>query len=130
MLGTSYALMFLSKGLAPVLINKLEYGPHKANGRGVAGHDWNLHPGDVRNLTQLITNLDRWPRMLTWQMVDVTQASVADLMQAPILFFHGTEAPRFTEQEVALLREYVLQGGFIFAVRGCKSTPSTRGSAT
>jgi Domain of unknown function (DUF4159) len=126
-IGTSFALMFLSKGLAPVLINKLQYGPHGPKGKGIAGNDWNRHHNDARNLTQLITNLDKWPRLLSWQVVDVSQASVADLKQAPILFLHGTEAPHFTPEEIALLKEYVLQGGFIFAVRGCKSAAFDEG---
>ena len=120
-LASSFALMFLSKGLAPVLINKLQYGPRIPNGRWIAGNDWNRHHNDVRNLTQLISNLDKWPRLLTWQVVDIAHAGVGDLMQAPILFLHGTETPQFTPEDVALLREYVLQGGFIFAVNGCKS---------
>lgn len=120
-LATSLALMFLSKGLAPVLINKLQFGPHGPKGRGIVGQDWNRHHNDARNLTQLITNLDKWPRLLTWQVVDISQANVADLMQAPILLLHGTEAPQFTPEEIALLKEFILRGGFIFAVRGCKS---------
>jgi hypothetical protein len=125
-IGTSLALMFLSKGLAPVLINKLQYGPLDRRGRDLGG-DWNRHPNDVRNLTQLISNLERWPRLLAWQSVDVSQATVADLQQAPILYVHGKEAPRFTPQEIALLKEYLLQGGFLFAVRGCKSAEFDRG---
>jgi hypothetical protein len=118
--GTSFALMFLSKGLAPVLINKLQYG--KADQHLRAGvHDWNRHPDDIRNLTQLISSRPKWPKLLTWQTVDISQASVADLMQSPIVFFNGTEAPRFAPQEIALLKEYILQGGFILAVNGCKS---------
>ena len=92
--GTSFALMFLSKGLAPVLINKLQYGPTDPNRRGVVGNDWNRHPDDVRNLTQLISNRPKWPNLMTWQTVDLSQATVADLMQAPIVFFNGTEARR------------------------------------
>ena len=39
--ATSFALLFLAKGRAPVLVNKLRHGP-----RG----DWNHDPDDVRNL--------------------------------------------------------------------------------
>ena len=42
-------------------------------------------------------------------------------MQAPILFFNGTEAPQFTKQDQELLKEYILQGGFILIDRCCKS---------
>jgi len=124
--GTSFALMFLSKGLAPVLINKLQYGPPDPNRRGVAG-DWNRHPDDVRNLTQYISSRPKWPKLLTWQTVDIAQATVADLMQAPIVFFNGTEAPQFTRQEIEVLKEYILQGGFIFADNCCKSAAFDEG---
>ncbi|MBI3862688.1 MAG: DUF4159 domain-containing protein [Planctomycetia bacterium] len=111
--GTSFVLMFLSKGLAPVLINKLQHGPRDGNRPGIANIDWNRHPDDVRNLTQLISYRPKWPKLLSWQTVDVSQATVGDLMQAPILFISGSDAPQFTPQDVALLKEYILQGGFI-----------------
>jgi hypothetical protein len=118
--STSFALMFLSKGLAPVLINKLQYGPQDAN-RRIIGSDWNRHADDVRNLTQLISNRPKWPRLLTWQTVDVSQAAVPDLLQAPIVYIGGSEAPQFAPEDVALFKEYILQGGFLFVVRNCKS---------
>jgi hypothetical protein len=118
--GTSFALMFLSKGLAPVLINKLQYGQRDAN-RQTIGIDWNRHPDDIRNLTQFISNRPKWPKLLTWQTVDVAQANVADLMQAPIVFIGGSDAPQFTAQDVALFKEYILQGGFILVVNNCQS---------
>jgi hypothetical protein len=118
--GTSFCLMFLSKGLAPVLINKLQHGAEQ-KGNAVASSDWNRHPDDVRNLTQYISSRPKWPKLLTWQTVDISQASVPDLMQAPILFFNGTEAPQFTNEQIALLKDYILQGGFILIDRCCRS---------
>src|SRR6185312_1248080 len=112
--GTSFALMFLYKGLAPVLINKLQHGPIDPNRKIVTGTDWKRHPGDIRNLTQYISSRPQWPKLLNWQIVDLAQATLPDLMQAPILFFNGSEAPQFTPQHVALLKEFVRQGGFIF----------------
>jgi len=44
LVGTSFALLFLSKGRWPVLLGKLQYGP---------GNDWNQHRSDVGNLTRL-----------------------------------------------------------------------------
>ncbi|MGQ0634475.1 MAG: DUF4159 domain-containing protein [Planctomycetaceae bacterium] len=126
-LGTGLSLMFMSKGLAPVLINKLQYGSRGEGARGVVASDWNRHKNDVRNLTQHITGLDKWPKLLNWQIVDVSQASVRDLLQAPIVFFNGTDPPRFTQEDLALLKEYVLQGGFLFVVNGCKSAAFDEG---
>jgi hypothetical protein len=122
MVGTSFALMFLSKGLAPVLINKLQYGPHDPNHKNaVIAQNWNRHPDDVRNLTQYISGRPKWPKLLTWQTVEVSQATLADLLQAPIVFFNGTDPPEFTPNEVTLLRDYIMQGGFLFVDNCCRS---------
>jgi hypothetical protein len=124
LVGTSFALLFLSKGLAPVLINKLHYGP--GQGRRVDDDtqpNWNLHPGDARNLTEYVSGLPKWPKLLTFQEVDlekvVAGGSVRDLLQAPILYISGLDEPKFTEAQVQLMRAYVEQGGFIFAVNNC-----------
>src|SRR5262245_23403867 len=126
-IATSFALMFLSKGLAPVLINKLEHGLRVAAGRPVSGRNWNLHKDDVRNLTQLVSSLPNYPRLLAWQTVDASQALLADLLQAPILFISGSEAPQLGAQEVALLKEYTLHGGLIFACNNCQSAAFDEG---
>ena len=61
--------------------------------------------------------------MLTYQEVDLekvlAQGGVRDLLQAPILYISGDEDPKFTDASVQLLRTFVEQGGFIFAVRNC-----------
>ena len=87
LVATSFALLFLAKGRAPVLINKLRHGP-----RG----DWNNDTDDIRNLVGLVSR--DWKNLLTWQVVDPNVASVEDLLQAPIVFFNGHEAPEFTPE--------------------------------
>jgi hypothetical protein len=113
LLATSFALLFLAKGRAPVLINKLAHG---ANLRGPDA-DWNRDPDDVRNLVGIVSR--EWNNLLTWQVVNPEYASVEDLLQAPILFFNGHKAPIFSKQAKARLRDYVDQGGFIFADACC-----------
>ena len=75
-------LLFLAKGRAPVLINKLRHGP---------GGDWNNDHDDIRNLVGLVSR--DWKNLLTWQVVDPSLATVEDLLQAPIVYFNGHEAP-------------------------------------
>ncbi len=120
LLATSFALLFLSKGLAPVLINKLKY-------ESTDGKDgWNQHPFEVRNLTDRISGADRWPKLVTWQTVDLAAVTkhggVADLKQAPVLYLCGGEAPKFNDQDVELLKQYVNFGGFILAVNTCNKS--------
>ena len=40
-------------------------------------------------------------------------------MQAPIAYFNGHEAPDFTDAGKKVLRDYVEQGGFLFAEACC-----------
>lgn len=80
-IGTALALLFLSKGRRPVLVGKLVHGP---------GEDWNNHQSDVANLTSRTEQL--WGIDLTWQIIDPKNASVDDLLQAPVLFLSGSRA--------------------------------------
>ena len=127
--STCFSLLFLSKGLAPVLVNKLEYDSEDADPK--TDQAWNRHRDDIRNLTDLITGLPGWPKLVTWQQLDikvVTQrGGLEDLMLSPILYISGDKAPNFTPDEISLLRQYVINGGFIFGVATCTKTDFDRG---
>jgi hypothetical protein len=106
--ATSFALLFLAKGRAPVLINKLRHGT-----RG----DWNNDANDIRNLVGIVSR--DWKHLLTWQVVDAEVATPLDLLQAPIVYFNGHLAPDFDERGKRNLRDFVEQGGFILAEACC-----------
>ncbi len=113
LVGTSFALLFLSKGRWPVLLAKLQHG---------AGDDWNRHRSDVANLTRYVES--RWKRDLTWQVVDVRLATVEELLQTPVLYLSGVETPLPDDpaQRTALarkLRDYLDRGGFLLAEANC-----------
>jgi hypothetical protein len=105
---TSFALLFLAKGRAPVLINKLVHLP---------SGDWNNDADDIRNLVGIVSR--DWKNLLTWQIVNPGDATLADLMQAPILFFNGHQMPEFSAAAKENIRQYVDQGGFILADACC-----------
>ncbi len=109
--GTSFGLLFMAKGRRPVLVAKLKHAPED---------DWNHHRSDLANLTSYVEKL--WHRDLTWQVIDPAAASVEDLLQSPVLFFNGRQAPEFTTEEKHRLRDYVDRGGFIFAEACCGGT--------
>jgi hypothetical protein len=115
-ISTSFALLFLAKGRSPVVINKLRHGD---------GSDWNNDVDDVRNLVGVVSR--DWNHLLTWQVVNPNVSRVEDLLQAPIAFFNGHEAPDFNERGIRILRDYVDQGGFIFAEACCGSKEFDRG---
>ena len=89
-IGTSFALLFLSKGRRPILMGKLQFGNND---------DWNHHRGDAANLTSFVET--RWRRDLSWQVVNAGTASVDDLLQAPVLFMCASQAPDINEPKRA-----------------------------
>ncbi len=105
---TSFSLLFLAKGRAPVLVNKLRHGP---------GPDWNNDHDDVTNLVGVVSR--DWKHLLTWQVVDPGVATVDDMLQAPIAYFNGHQAPTFSEAAKSRLRDFVEQGGVIVADACC-----------
>lgn len=130
-IGTSLALLFLSKGLSPVLINKLRWGVRDPSG-DVLSEDWNQHPRDATNLVDFLSGRPKWPKLMTWQVLDLRAAAngegVAALLQAPVQLLTGTESLSALQgQEIELLREYISQGGFLFAVQNCESAEFDEG---
>jgi len=108
--ATSFALLFLAKGRAPVLINKLRHPPEQ---------DWNNDPDDIRNIVSIVSA--DWKHLLAWQVVDPRTASIQDMLQAPIVFFNGHLAPDFSQAAKDNLKRYIEQGGFIFAEACCSN---------
>jgi len=107
-IATSLALLFLSKGRRPVLMSKLEHAPDD---------DWNNHRRDVAHLTSYVEK--QWRRDLTWQVINAEQASVDDLLQSPVIYISGRQAPELSQPQIERLRQYIESGGFIFAEACC-----------
>ena len=116
LIGTSFALLFLSKGRWPVLFGKVQHTPDG---------DWNRHRSDVANVTRYIES--RWKRDLTWQVANVRMSKVEELLQTPVLYMCGDQSPLPDEpaqrKELAQkLRDYLDRGGFLFAEGYCDGT--------
>jgi len=124
LVASSMALLFLSKGLAPVLINKLDYSTDPKK-----DVDWNRHRDDARNLTEYIITRDKWPQLLTFQTVAMRKmlkqgAAEAEeaLDQSKVLFIAGRESPKELiddPKQYGYLKDYIRRGGFLFAVANC-----------
>ena len=117
---TAMGLLFLSKGLSPVLVNKLRYDTGGQT-------SWNRHPADIKNLTDFLSTRPKWPKLMTWQEVDLPKA-VADnegldaLLQAPVQVIEGDDdLAALGRAERELLAEYLAQGGFLLIVNNCQS---------
>ena len=110
-IDTSFALLFLARGRHPVLFNKLKYPG-----------TWNSRPRDLANLTRWVSR--KFERTVNWQIVNLS-APVRELHDAPILYISGASAPHFTDEDIAKLREFVLQGGVIFSEAACNRASFT-----
>ena len=119
-IGTSFALLFLAKGLSPVLINKLDYDTPRGDPDA-----WRKHPSDARNLTFHVSGLPKWPKLVTWQVLDLDKAvaanDLAGALQGPVTLMTGDRAPDLSPAETKFLRDYVDAGGFLLGVANCDS---------
>ncbi len=107
-LTTSFALLFLAKGSAPVLINKLRHDE---------GDNWDSHREGIRHLVDTISR--DWKFLMTFQTVNPDFAKVEDLLQAPICFMNFHEPIGLGDEGKQALKRYIEQGGFLFAEAGC-----------
>jgi hypothetical protein len=119
LITSSFSLLFLAKGRAPVLINKVRHGP---------GADWNNDHDDITNLVGVISR--DWKNLMTWQVVDPNFSTVEDLLQAPIAYINGHEVPVFSPTARTRLRDFVEQGGVIVAEACCGRKEFDRGFRT
>lgn len=110
-ISTSFALLFLAKGKRPVVFGKYQ---HSAN------NDWDQHPKGIHYLTRQIES--DWRKSdpnsdpkLNWQTVRAEDATVDDLLEAPVLFFSGRKKLQLTPEQEENLKKYIENGGFIFA---------------
>jgi hypothetical protein len=113
---TCFGMLFLSRGRAPVLFNKLQYDSAGKEG------NWNERPRDIANLTHWISK--ETERDLNWQIVNL-KAATSDLLDAPVLFVSGNKALQFTPADEAKLREYCEDGGLIMGNPDCQSSAFT-----
>ncbi len=96
---TALALIFLSSGRAPVVVNKLSYTGQ-----------WNPRPHDAANLADWLAYAFEMP--INWGQVSVDDP-VEDLCAAPILYISGAGPARFDSEHKEKLRRFVLRGGMI-----------------
>lgn len=112
---TGFALLFLSRGRAPVMVNKLEYNltPRRDLAVKPIAANWNLRPRDMANVTRWVE--ERIERKLNWQAVKLSVASVDDLHDAPLLYLTGKQPVNLNDDDKNKLKQYVEEGGLIIA---------------
>jgi len=105
--NTCFAMVFLSRGQAPVAIGKLQYGDSTA---------WNQRPRDAANVT-------RWlgyetEKYLNWQSFGLDR-SVDELHDAAMLYIAGNGPIAFDDAEIARLKQYIEEGGILVGNADC-----------
>jgi len=114
---TCFALMFLYKGRAPILYEKLEF--KAADGRT---DQWNNHRRDIANLTGYVEKQKE--QLFAWQIVNL-RGSVEELHEAPILYITPEAPPAFSDADKKKLREFTDTGGTILVEASC-GNPTVR----
>jgi len=102
---TCFATLFLYKGRAPILFNKLEFD-------GV----WNAHRRDIANVTHHAEKMKE--QLFQWQIVSL-QAPVDELHDAPVLYITAETEPKFSDEQKKKLRQFTDTGGTILLEASC-----------
>ena len=97
---TSFALLFLSRGRHPVLVNKLRFPGQWAN-----------RPRDAANLMQYASK--RLERPLNWQVVDLRHPW-HEWLDAPVLYLASHTPPPLLDNQFDKIRDYVEAGGLLY----------------
>jgi hypothetical protein len=105
---TCFALLFLYKGRAPLLFNKLQFD-------GI----WNAHRRDIANLTHYIENAKEQP--FHWQIVELERSTLQELHEAPLLYICPEQIGEkaFTDAHKKKLRAFTDTGGTILFEASC-----------
>jgi len=134
--STAWGLIFLSRGRAPVVMNKLEYevvnekAARRAARKAPKGKDaapgavaivsapgpWNQRSRDVANATKFIAK--QIERELNWQIVNLG-VSVDDLHDSQLLYISGDNELNFKDTDLAKLRAFVDGGGILVGNADC-----------
>ena len=122
--NTALALLFLARGRAPILVNKVQYDDATGPNAGQPGH-WDERPRDVANVV-------RWAgrqaeRDLNWQVTNL-KVPEADLHDAPFLYLSGNQALRLSADAKQKLKRFCESGGTILFNADCGGATGTAGA--
>ena len=98
---TAYALLFLSRGLSPVAVQKLQFATR-----------WNNRPRDVADFTFFLRH--NTETHFNWQITSLS-GSPAELREAPLLYAASDRPINLAASDRSALKDYLLHGGLLVA---------------
>jgi hypothetical protein len=117
--NTCFGLLFLARGRAPVVMNKLQYDVTGNNGKNVEG-PWNERPRDAANFAHWMGGRSL-EGFFNWQVVNL-RVPIEELHDSPILYISGNKELDFNNVEIEKLRTFAQQGGLILGNADCNNT--------
>lgn len=114
--GTCFGLLFLARGRAPVMMNKLDYHEPAVAGAVPDPANWNERPRDIANLAAFAGR--QAESFLQWQIVNFA-APADDLHDAPILYLSGNLELKPGFEDARKLKAFVEEGGMILGNADC-----------
>ncbi len=109
--STSFGILFLARGGAPVMMNKLQYNVTPPKAKEGKEANWNQRPRDVAYATRWVE--EKTERTLNWQIITLDKTGVDDLHDSSILYITGNQTLSFSDKEKAVLKQYIEEGGMI-----------------
>lgn len=152
---TALGVLFLARGRAPVVMNKLDYGdrvstasaaiapapapapvakdaktpkPATPPPAAASGKD---NKAAWNQRPRDAANVVRWigrqaERDLNWQIVNLSRPA-EELSDAPILYIAGSDAPNFSAEDKVKIKTYIENGGMVVANADCGSASFATG---
>ena len=102
---TAWAICFLVKGRAPILMNKLQFDGQ-----------WDNHPRDLANLVQYVAAQKEQP--IRWQVINL-EVPVAEWHDAPVLYISAETKIPLTDEQKSKLRRFTDTGGTVLFEASC-----------
>jgi hypothetical protein len=105
LVDVSLGIIFLVKGSAPVLMNKLKYDGN-----------WNRHRRDLAVLAE--ETAKRLERPFRWQVVEL-RSKVDTWHDSPLLYLSGEDALNLSADDKKKLQEFCFKGGTLLIAANC-----------